>query len=411
MWLYIERVYKMKKKKWYLITLIISILGLISCKQNDNEEVSYITESNQNMKVYEAETYDSWNEAYKNIIINANLFLLDLSDPDNIRDDELSSESLYIYLRLHDFDNDKIPELVLSDGISVGVFTYETGYVKRIADIYVDEVPWSANGGHYSDNCIYFQCDGSDGSYYLCWTYYEGEFLTGIYDDYMPTMFIVDGVETSYENFNTIFNFNDMKEVQKNRIGYFILDKDANTLQVARYDVNGLKEGEVVNIDNILKEDFDMEKSDATIGVVNVAVKRDEIFYKTDNTGTGIVMDIDNLAWLALRYDEIINCGEISEKDNEYIQESNMALTNEGDVIQYDSKGYWVRIENNIVMPLPGTTVTGHKDYMMYVDETEAYLAIQSPINLEMWSLYKLPGYGDWLKKEIDIILRKNTGL
>lgn len=92
---------------------------------------------------------------------------------------------------------------------------------------------------------------GSGGSYYVCWTYYDDEFVTGMHDDYMPTTYILNGAESSCEKFDSIFKLDDMSDYKNNRIGFYELNNDAGTLQVIGYDTNVLKEGEVVDIENI----------------------------------------------------------------------------------------------------------------------------------------------------------------
>lgn len=204
----------MRRKFLNLTIIFITMLLLSRCREKTGEIIKS-TESfttNSALKTYTSASFDSWEKTYQNVIAHAEDFLMDLSDPQKSRRDELYSKPFGLYLGIHDFDNNAIPELVISDGISIGVFTYDDKYIKRIGDISVDEVPWGVNGAHYADNCIYFQYDGSDGSYCVCWTYYDDEFVTGMHDDYMPTTYILNGAESSCEKFDSIFKLDDMRD-------------------------------------------------------------------------------------------------------------------------------------------------------------------------------------------------------
>lgn len=209
------------------------------------------------IKLYTSESYEGWEKAYENVILNAEDYLSDL-ELHEIRDLDSNSESLVLYLEIHDFNSDGVPELVLSDKMFIGIYTFEDSYVKRIAHLYVDEYMYGVNGCHYAQNCIYFQSDGSDGSSYLCCTFYDGEYVTGFYDDYQPERYILNKKEVSNESFNHVFNMNEMKDYQHNRLGYFELDKENGMLRVL-YDTELLKKDEVINIETILNGDFDIQ--------------------------------------------------------------------------------------------------------------------------------------------------------
>ncbi len=401
----------MNKRYWNLVIIIfVIVLNIVSCKRNSQRAIEQV-EDNFTFKIYTDENYDNWKTAYKSIIMNAKKFLSDLSDPQEIRNDNWYAENLSLYLGIHDFDNNDIPELIFSDGVSIGVFTYENDYIKRIADISVREVPWVANGGHYANNCIYFQCDGSDGSYYVCWTYYGGEFVTGMYDDYMPEKYILNNNDTTKEKFAEVFKIDDMKNCDDNKIGYYMIDNTTGTLQAVRYNSNVLDEGEVVDIEYILDNDYFLGKCNTEEKQKSIIVKMDNITIKCSDSGIGIVEDIEKLTWMSLRSDEFENLGSIKEIENDYVLESKQVLIDDDIMIDSKGAGCWVRVINNINMPVAGTSITGHKDYLLYVDECDAYLMIQSYENLEYWSVYKLPDYGTWLKREIDIIIKCSTGL
>lgn len=55
-----------------------------------------------------------------------------------------------------------------------------------------------------------------------------------------------------------------------------------------------------------------------------------------------------------------------------------------------------------------------HKYLIIYTDPgkvNNAYLEVQNLDNQTKWDLYRLPGYGQWLKKEVDLLLRRYKGL
>ncbi len=247
------------RRSFLIVFLIFCIIWTIGCSadavlecETSSQSSSEIDSESEDfvVKLYTTDMYEGWETAYKNVIVNAEDFLQDLNDiyDGNARDREGTPLSLYI--GICDFDSDGIPELILSDTIFIGVYTFEENYVKRIAGLYVDEYMYGVNGCHYAGNCIYFQSDGSDGSSYLCWTTCAGENVIGFYDDYQPEKYVLNKKEVSYEEFVHVFNMNDMKDYQHNELGYFELDKENGMLQVLR---STEKRGEVISIEAILK--------------------------------------------------------------------------------------------------------------------------------------------------------------
>lgn len=112
----------------------------------------------------------------------------------------------------HDFDQDGIPELILGDGVSVGVFTYKNNTVEKVTDLYEPEDWMAINGLHYKNNSIVLESNGSDGSGYVCFTYYEGEYITGFHDDYNPKEATLNNKKTTYEEFSKLFSIEDLMD-------------------------------------------------------------------------------------------------------------------------------------------------------------------------------------------------------
>lgn len=137
-----------------------------------------------------------------------------------------------------------------------------------------------------------------------------------------------------------------------------------------------------------------------------------EVFDTEVEDITGIISDVEALAWIAPRGGAgIISEGkEIKENENEYITQSNILLSNETDIYPNDSLETWIRIVRTPVPAQTGTTESGYKDIIVYKEEDNACLAVQSSKNRRVWTLWELPQYGVWLEKEVAIFIRVVTG-
>ena len=146
-----------------------------------------------------------WEEAYKEIVCNMESYL---ADPYILRHelDRADSDICIGYIGIHDFDDDGVPELIIGDIVSIGIFTYEDGMAKKIADLYEPEDWGGINGVHYRDNTIILVNSGSDGSCYVCLSCYDGEYATGVYDEYKPQMAVINGKEVTEEEFKKWFD-------------------------------------------------------------------------------------------------------------------------------------------------------------------------------------------------------------
>ena len=72
-----------------------------------------------------------WEDAYKEIVRNMESYL---ADPYILRQEQerADNDSCIGYIGIHDFDDDSVPELIIGDDVSVGIFTYDNGSVKRL---------------------------------------------------------------------------------------------------------------------------------------------------------------------------------------------------------------------------------------------------------------------------------------
>lgn len=92
--------------------------------------------SSKNTENDEIEIYETWQDAYKNILCNIEDNLLDSFRFNSEWNSDTYVDESHVYIALHDFDNDDIPELIIGDAISVAVFTYEEGKIKKVATLY-----------------------------------------------------------------------------------------------------------------------------------------------------------------------------------------------------------------------------------------------------------------------------------
>ncbi|MDE7332473.1 MAG: hypothetical protein K2O16_09565 [Lachnospiraceae bacterium] len=119
------------------------------------------------------------------------------------------------YVGIHDFDNNNIPELIIGNGVSVAVFTYEEGKAEKVADLYETEDWGGINFLCYKDNhLVLMSCGNGEnaGNGYVCFTYKQGEYITGFYDDYQPDMATINGEPVSKEEFPLQFDVLKLKE-------------------------------------------------------------------------------------------------------------------------------------------------------------------------------------------------------
>ena len=179
----------------------------------------------------------TWEKAYKNIIHNIED---NLADPYSLRNDL----GLYVYIGVHDFDNDSIPELIIGDGISVAVFTYVDGQVQKIADLYEPKTWGSINGLHYKNNYIILESNGSDGSCYVCFTYKNNDFIVGTYDEYNPDKAILNEIVATKREFENVFNLAELLEnsrvsyIKKNNEAEVLLGIEGKNIPVRELDFN-----------------------------------------------------------------------------------------------------------------------------------------------------------------------------
>ena len=184
-----------KKKFILLVHMLLCVTLLGACGKE--EESQYIV--------------PEWEDAYKEIVRNMESYL---ADPYILRQelDRADSDICIGYIGIHDFDDDSVPELIIGDEVSVGIFTYDNGIVKKIANLYEPEDWGCINGVHYKDNTVILINSGSDGSCYVCLSCRDGEYITGAFDEYNPGTATVNGKEVTEEEFKKCFNLTELLE-------------------------------------------------------------------------------------------------------------------------------------------------------------------------------------------------------
>lgn len=187
---------KIKKKVILMVNVMLCAALFCACGKEESNQ----RDSNEN-----------WEDAYKEIVRNMESYL---ADPYIFRQepDWVNSDSCIGYIGIHDFEDDSVPELIIGDEVSVGIFTYDNGIVKKIADLYEPEDWGCINGVHYKDNTVILINSGSDGSCYVCLSCRDGEYITGAFDEYNPETATVNGKEVTEEEFKKCFNLTELSE-------------------------------------------------------------------------------------------------------------------------------------------------------------------------------------------------------
>lgn len=176
-------------------------LDIKTPKQDDIEGKKHLGETQTAGK---ADDNTNWEKLYRNVIANAKEYEL---DPYN------SGAGYFprVYIGLHDFNGDNVPELIFGDGAAISIFTVENNSLKKITDLTMTEDWDSINGVNYKDNTLLLESAGSDGCGYECFTY-KDKYITGFYSDYEPDTASINGKTTSSSEFSKLF---DVKSLMK----------------------------------------------------------------------------------------------------------------------------------------------------------------------------------------------------
>lgn len=205
----------MKKTTVIVILACISI-ALCACSSEDSTEnldlsEGSVTDQKDLDSLEETETTQDvpadWQSAYLEIICNMQEYLVDIdgyrSNPElyNPLDD-------WVYLGIHDFDGDDIPELLVGDTLTMAAFTFTGGKPEKIVDLYDEYDPssWCINGVDFKGNSVSLGCSGSSGTTYVNFGYLDGQYMIGHYSEMnQPSVVRINGKESTLEEMNRIY--------------------------------------------------------------------------------------------------------------------------------------------------------------------------------------------------------------
>ena len=157
------------------------------------------------------------------------------------------------------------------------------------------------------------------------------------------------------------------------------------------------------------------------IGIIVARAGDYEIYYFDSNNLTDLYIDnFENLRSLALRNKAGVS--EILQTADDLVSPI-LNMAEEAITTDVIDKGYissdlensitWVRLLYNPYMPELGDNDQPHKDIVLAVTSENlenAFLIIQDPNTLTVWNYIKLEGYGQWLSREVDMLLAQTTG-
>ena len=137
-----------------------------------------------------------------------------------------------------------------------------------------------------------------------------------------------------------------------------------------------------------------------------IFVNRHGDVINSEGDTVGVMATLKAFEWLIPRSSGECIAENLPAEENEFITDSINVLNGSEEA----EDKVWIRIVQNPVLMTEGSTIP-HKDLLFYVVGEEAYVGMQSPAANDSWAIWKMPDYGDWLEKEINIYIRMITGL
>lgn len=200
----------MKKTVILLLVACLSVV-LCACYSQSNagnpEPSEGIVTDQKDSDLSEEIEAPKWHHAYLEVICNMQEYLVDIDD--YRRTPELYNPmNKVVFLGIHDFDGDDIPELLAGDLLTMAVFTCKDGKPEKIADLYdeYDPLTWGINGVCFKDNSVSLACNGSGGSTFVNFGYLDGQYVIGHYSEInLPSVVRINGEESTLEEMNRIY--------------------------------------------------------------------------------------------------------------------------------------------------------------------------------------------------------------
>lgn len=167
----------------------------------DGEPTADVDNSDEELEV-KVPTEEEWTAAYKEVLSNIDEYLVDPYEYFPINN--------WVYIGLHDYDSDSVPELLIGGSASAAIFTYEEGTAVKLIDLYLTESWGGINGIYFNNNCLVLINNGSDGSGYTCFTNYNGTYVSGFYDDYSPEDSLLNNEPATREEVEQYLGFKEL---------------------------------------------------------------------------------------------------------------------------------------------------------------------------------------------------------
>lgn len=241
------------KNRWIFAFAILPLLLLLGCQQRRESSAGSHVDATTIPTVYtpEEETMDAaaaafqgdtWQEAYRQIL---------LADPERYlaeADTDVDIKNRQLYLGIHDYDRDEVPELIIGDLCSAAVFTFREQEARKIADLYMPDSVWCINGFYAGGDSISLQCSGSGGTNFVNFGYMDGGYVLGFYtencDDYDPP--VINGAPATLAQMDQIYPTREDAAWAEDRKWPFQLVQDEGIWEIR------LPSGEIVLLDDSL---------------------------------------------------------------------------------------------------------------------------------------------------------------
>ena len=150
----------------------------------------------------------TWQKAYLAILSAPQNYLMDINHNRSF----LSAKGIVepnFYVGVHDFNLDGVPELIIGDGNSLGVFSYADKKTIKLADLCDTETPWCVNGVFWDNNAVLVDCNGAGCRKYIVFGYLDGEYRMGIYSDMSDLRITINGEPATQEDLDRIYPITD----------------------------------------------------------------------------------------------------------------------------------------------------------------------------------------------------------